>query len=88
MTCSLVCDVQTAKTLAPLATPDLIPLGASSKTMQFSIALPSFSAPVRYLFVGDESAEFRFYGVGAYGSGWGLPFLTSFAVTIFGGSGH
>lgn len=31
--CSLVWDVQTAKTLAPLATPDLIPEGASSTTM-------------------------------------------------------
>lgn len=31
--CSLVWDVQTAKTLAPLAAPDLIPEGASSTTM-------------------------------------------------------
>lgn len=31
--CSLVWDVQVAKTLAPLATPDLTPEGASSTTM-------------------------------------------------------
>lgn len=59
VTCSLVCEVQTANTLAPLATPDLIPLGASSKTIQFSICLPSFSAPVRYLQYRDQLGSIR-----------------------------
>jgi hypothetical protein len=46
-TCSRVCEVQTAKTLAPEATPDRIPLGASSKTMHFLMSFEIFSAPVR-----------------------------------------
>jgi hypothetical protein len=46
-TCSRVWEVQTANTLAPEATPDRIPLGASSKMMQFLMSFEIFSAPVR-----------------------------------------